>query len=76
MKVIGVDSIFSEEVLSELPINYRFMTKVESSTFGEHYEGRRFSQSVRHQSNKYLTVRAYKPMSNIVAQDYLNSYEK
>jgi hypothetical protein len=76
MKVLGIGSVFSEEVLMRLPINYRFMVEVDSSTFGENYEGRRFSVSARHQAKNYLCVAPSKPVSSIVVQDYFNDHEQ
>ncbi len=70
MKIIGVGSVFSEEALAVLPINYRFMMRVDPATFQENYEGRRFSTSARHQSRSYLCAPPGKPVSSIVVQDY------
>jgi hypothetical protein len=71
MKVLAIHSLFSEELLTQLPINYRFMVKTDASTFAENYEGRRFSRSARHHSQAYIGTAPGKPVSNLVLQDYL-----
>lgn len=70
MNVLDIHSLFSEELLMQLPINYRFMVKTDASTFEENYEGRRFSRSAQHHSQAYICTEPAKPISNLVMQDY------
>lgn len=71
MKVLAIHSLFSEELLTQLPINYRFMVKTDASTFAENYGGRRFSRSAQHHAQVYISTAPGKPVSNLVLQDYL-----
>lgn len=71
MNVLGFDTVFGEELLQQLPVNYRFMAKIEASSFRENYTGRRFSRSARHQSQNYLCAAPGKPVSSLVVHEYL-----
>ncbi|PSL44653.1 hypothetical protein CLV51_10525 [Chitinophaga niastensis] len=58
-------SIFPEEVLEELSVNYRYMVQELANKQGELNLGQRFSTSDIHRTSDYMTVRLYKPISNI-----------
>jgi hypothetical protein len=70
MNIKGIETIFSDELLNQLPPTYRFLVRIESSTFKEHFIGYRFSESHQHFSKKYINANAYKPFSEIVYQDF------
>ena len=71
MRIIGIGSVFTDELLVELPIGYRFMVQIAADSFGENYVGKRFSTSAQLQSRNYRCVVPKKPVSNLVTQDYL-----
>ena len=71
MRVIRIGSVFADELLVRLPIGYRFMVEIAADSFGENRLGQRFSASDQHQSRNYLCVAPSKPVSSLVAQDYL-----
>jgi hypothetical protein len=75
MKIKGITTIFSEELLAQLPPTYRFLVRIESSTFKEHFNGYRFSRSNRHFAKQYINANAYKPLSEIIYQDFNNDGE-
>ena len=70
MHILDVSTLFEPELLDRLPINYRYMTRVETSTFSEHFIGRRFSTSSAHFSRDFITQSLYKPLSDWVYQDF------
>ncbi|RYC68450.1 MULTISPECIES: hypothetical protein [Spirosoma] len=71
MHVLDVSTLFEPELLDRLPINYRYMTRLETSTFGEHFIGQRFSTSTAHYSRDFITQGLYKPVSDWVYPDFL-----
>jgi hypothetical protein len=71
MRVIGIGSVFADDLLVRLPIGYRFMVQIAADSFGENYVGKRFSASAQHQSRNYRCVAPNKPVSSLVVQDYL-----
>jgi hypothetical protein len=70
MNIKGIDTIFPANILDELPPTYRFLVRIESSTFKEHFIGYRFSESQLHSSKQYINANAYKPLSEIIYQDF------
>lgn len=66
MNILGVSTLFESAILDRLPINYRYMTRIETNTFGEHYIGRRFSTSAAHYAHDFMTHGLYKPLSDRV----------
>lgn len=70
MNIKGIDTIFPESILDDLPPTYRFLVRIESSTFKEHFTGYRFSESQLHFSKRYINANAYKPLSEIIYQDF------
>jgi hypothetical protein len=70
MNIKGIETIFPEKVLDVLPPTYRFLVRIESSTFKEHFTDYRFSESVQHFSKQYINANAYKPLSEIIYQDF------
>ncbi len=70
MKIKGSGSPFAEDLLTQLPVNYRYMAQIETHTFVEHHIGVRFSSSQPHQSRAFRLVELYKPVSTIIYQDY------
>jgi len=71
MHVLDVSTLFEPELLDRLPINYRYMTRLETRTFSEHFIGQRFSTSAAHFSRDFITQGLYKPLSEWVYQDFL-----
>ena len=63
-----LDTPFSEELLINIPIGYRFMVQTETNHIGELYKTVRFSSSNKHQSNQYTNIPSYKPLSNLILQ--------
>lgn len=75
MKSLGTGSVFADEIIELLPVNYRFMTIIETSSFREHYNESRFSTSKRYFSKKYINSSSYKPLSEIIYQDLFKNEE-
>lgn len=75
MKTLGIESLFSEEQLARLPLNYQFMTKVAAHTFQENYAGRRFSASTRHQSKNHIGVVPGKPVSHLIIRELFTGHD-
>ena len=71
MKDIQIDTLFPE-LVDRLPLNYRYMVKMEESNFEENYSKFRFSRSIRHFSGEYINGGCYKPLSDIVVQALFN----
>ena len=71
MHVLDVSTLFEPAVLDRLPINYRYMTRVETNTFSEHFIGRRFSSSAAHGARDFMTQGLYKPVSDLVYSELL-----
>jgi uncharacterized protein with ATP-grasp and redox domains len=57
-------TIFSEKILSELPVTYRQMYVTETKNVGELYLKSVFSKSKKHFSNDYQMYISGKPISN------------
>jgi hypothetical protein len=72
MKNVEIDTLFPN-LVDKLPVNYRFMVKMEASNFEENYDKYRFSQSVRHFAGEYINAGSYKPLSDIIVQSFFNS---
>lgn len=70
MKVTGNNTIFSESLLQKAPINYRYMVEIETSSFNEDAPGYRFSKSHRHSSKAFINANCYKPISDIIFQNF------
>ncbi len=64
-------TLFPEDMLAQLPLTFRFMTPIESSTFEENCTEYRFGRSLRHFSGQYISLGSYKPLSNIIYEDFL-----
>lgn len=72
MKDVKIDTLFPE-LVDKLPLNYRYMVKMEESNFEENYSKYRFSKSTRHFSGEYINGGSYKPLSDIIVQALFNS---
>jgi hypothetical protein len=70
MNIKGIETIFEAKLLDQLPPTYRYLVRIESSTFKEHFTGYRFSKSQRHFSKNFINANAYKPLSEIIYQDF------
>lgn len=58
--------IFSLEILEMLPITYKYMVKDKTKNIGELYANAKYSKSIKHYSNFYLSKDSYKPISNYI----------
>ena len=59
-------TIFSEDILKEIPIFYRLMEKEQTYKIGELYLKSTFSKSKRNFSKSYKVLISYKPISNFI----------
>ncbi|QNK62322.1 hypothetical protein H7F33_17530 [Pedobacter sp. PAMC26386] len=64
-----------EEIVKQLPLNYRYIKKLEVALTTELKQGKRFSISNFHYSGQYLTAETYKPISNIFISDLIKKHE-
>jgi hypothetical protein len=71
MKLKGNGTLFPEDLLEKLPINYRYLTMIKSDTFQENYVGYRFSKSLKHSAKEFINAQGYKPISDIILQDII-----
>jgi hypothetical protein len=66
-----VKSIFSEEVLKQIPVFYRKMTEFETKNVGELKTNARFSSSENHYSDYYLQYLPSKPVADLDISELL-----
>lgn len=59
------NSLFSNEELDILPVYYRFLIKRKITEVNELRAKAKFSTSLQHQSDKYITKGDVKPVSNL-----------
>ncbi len=58
-------TIFPEDVLAKVSVNYRFMCQEETSQVKELRQDVRFSVSRLHRTFQYMNYALYKPLSSI-----------
>jgi hypothetical protein len=76
MKEKEIDTLFSEQLLQKVSVNYRFMVKWETKDIDELYNTARFSQSHLHRSPEYITYGPCKPVSNVCLTTQELTHEK
>ena len=73
MITLDVTTLFTEDDLAQLPLTFRFMTPIETTSFEENYSAQRFGRSGPHFSKQYLSQGSYKPLSDLIYQDLFSN---
>lgn len=71
----NVDSLFSSDIVAQVPVFYSFFSELETEQVGELKVTAKFSSSRRHQSDSYLSFPMHKPISTINSSALDKEYE-
>jgi hypothetical protein len=73
----NIDTIFSKDVATQVPVFYRFFTQMETENVGELRVTTRFSTCERHFSSRYINAGNHKPISDLDSSSlFSQSHEK